>query len=113
MGWDRSFIAVYLMTNKPYGTLYTGVSSRFVNRVRDHREGRLEGFTRRWGLTRLVWYEPHESVVAAIRKEKLIKSYPRDWKINLIERMNPRWEDLYPALVPEPVWRHDPLKEEN
>jgi len=112
MGWDRSFIAVYIMSNKTFGTLYVGVTSTLITRVRDHRERRLAGFTKRYGLTRLVWFQPHESIVHAIGKEKLIKSYPRDWKINLINRTNPDWADLYPVIAPEPVWRHDPPQEE-
>ena len=107
-GWERSFIATYIMTNRAHGTLYVGVTSTLITRVRDHVEGRLDGFTKRWGLTRLVWYEPNESIVAAIRKEKLIKSYPRDWKISLIQRLNPHWDDLYPPLVAPAVWKHDP-----
>jgi putative endonuclease len=111
MAWDRAFIAVYMMANRPYGTLYTGVSSTMISRVRDHRDGVGSAFTQRWGLTRLVWYQPFESIAYAIRKEKLIKRYSRDWKINLIERLNPRWEDLYPALICDPEWKHDPTAE--
>ena len=92
------FIAVYLMTNREYGTLYVGVTSQLPARVSQHREGLIPGFTQTYGLKRLVWYEPHETMAHAIRREKQLKKYQRDWKINLIERDNPRWEDLYPAL---------------
>ena len=61
--------------------------------------GAIPGFTRDYGCKRLVWYEPHERMTAAIRREKLIKHYVRDWKINLIERDNPHWDDLYPDLL--------------
>ena len=93
------FIAVYMMANRKHGTIYIGVTSRLVGRVADHREGLIEGFTKRYGLNRLVWYEPYESMVAAIQREKSLKKYKREWKINLIERENPDWDDLFPALV--------------
>jgi len=108
---ERSFIAVYIVTNRRYGTLYTGVTSELIGRIGQHREGRISGFTHTWGLTRLVWYEPHESMIAAIAREKQVKRYRRDWKINLIEAENPYWEDLYPALVAPSVWKHDPKPE--
>ncbi len=93
------FIAVYMMASRKYGTIYTGVSSRLPGRAFEHREGLIEGFTRKYGVHRLVWYEPHESMLAAIRREKRIKKYPREWKTNLIERDNPDWDDLFPQLV--------------
>ncbi len=93
------FIAVYMMANRKHGTIYTGVTSKLPSRAYEHREGLIEGFTKRYGLHRLVWYEWNESMVAAIQREKTIKKYPRAWKTNLIERENPDWEDLYPALV--------------
>jgi putative endonuclease len=96
---SNAFIAVYIMTNKAYGTLYLGVTSGLLDRVRQHREGKMEGFTKRYGLTRLVWYERHHSMIDAIQRETSMKRYKRDWKINLIERENPKWLDLYPSLV--------------
>jgi putative endonuclease len=95
----RPFIAVYMMANQPYGTLYIGVTSDLETRVNQHQAGDFGGFTKRYGLHRLVWFEPHESIVVAIRREKSLKKYKRDWKINLIERENPHWEDL------SRVWR--------
>ena len=92
-------IAVYMMANHRNGTLYIGVTSQLPTRVQQHRDGAMPGFTRTYGLKRLVWYESHEGMVDAIRREKALKRYPRDWKINLIERENPNWEDLYPALI--------------
>jgi len=96
---ERSFIAVYMMAGCRGGVIYVGVTSRLVFRARQHREGAIPGFTRDYGCKRLVWYEPHERMTAAIRREKLIKHYVRDWKINLIERDNPHWDDLYPDLL--------------
>jgi putative endonuclease len=95
---ERILIAVYMMTNRRHGTLYTGVTSNLLERGRQHREGLIEGFTKRYGLKRLVWYEEHQCMVAAIKREKNLKKYKRDWKINLIERENPYWMDLYPGL---------------
>jgi putative endonuclease len=95
------FIAVYMLANRRHGTIYTGVTSSLPHRVFQHREGLIPGFTKRYGLKRLVWYEPHETMVAAIQRETSLKRYKREWKANLIERENPFWEDLYPALIGE------------
>ena len=95
----NAFIAVYIMNNRRHGTLYAGVTSTLLNRVWQHKEGLLPGFTKSYSLHRLVWYEPHESMIAAIQREKSIKKYKREWKINLIERENPYWDDLYPVLL--------------
>ena len=95
----NAFIAVTMMSNRKHGTLYTGVTSNLRQRIWQHREGVIDGFTKTYGLKRLVWYEHHESVIAAIRREKSLKKYRRDWKINLIERDNPHWNDLYMTLV--------------
>jgi putative endonuclease len=93
------FIAVYIMASKRHGTLYTGVTSTLPKRVYEHREGLIPGFTKTYGVKRLVRYEPHESMTTAIQRENSIKKYKREWKINLIERENPDWDDLFPALV--------------
>ena len=93
------FIAVYMMASGRHGTLYIGVTSHLPARIVQHREGRIPGFTKKYNVKRLVWYEPHERMTAAIQREKSLKKYPREWKINLIERDNPHWDDLYPALV--------------
>jgi len=92
-------IAVYMMASRRHGTLYIGVTSDLAYRAWQHREGALEGFTKRYGCKRLVWYEPHDSMVEAIQREKSLKRWPRDWKTNLIERDNPSWDDLYAALT--------------
>ncbi|MGH6890307.1 MAG: GIY-YIG nuclease family protein [Rhizomicrobium sp.] len=87
------------MSNTKHGALYIGVTSNLVLRASQHREGVIEGFTKKYGLKRLVWYEHHDSMIAAIRREKSLKKYRRDWKINLIERENPHWSDLFMALL--------------
>jgi putative endonuclease len=96
---SESFIAVYMMADRYRGTIYIGVTSTFLSRIVKHREGVFPGFTRRYGLTRLVWYEPRERMIGAIQREKSLKRWPRQWKINLIERDNPRWDDLYPQIA--------------
>src|SRR5690348_8193020 len=93
------FIAVYMMANRKHGNIYVGVTSKLPGRVYEHREALIDGFTKKYGVHRLVWYEAHELMTSAIQREKTIKKYPRQWKINLIERENPQWEDLFPALV--------------
>ena len=90
---------VYRITNKRYGTLYVGVTRDLVKRIYEHRSKFVEGFTKRHDLKRLVWYETHEDVTAAIAREKLIKKWHRDWKINLFQAMNPEWSDLYDTIV--------------
>ena len=88
--------AVYIMSSGQHGTLYIGVTSDLLSRVLQHREETLDGFTKRYGVKRLVWFENHDSIVEAIQREKSLKKYKREWKVNLIEAMNPKWEDLYP-----------------
>ncbi len=105
---ERGLIAVYIMTNGMRGTLYIGVTSDLYRRVREHQAGLIPGFTRDHGLKRLVWFEPHELMTSAIRREKLIKRYLRDWKVNLVERDNPHWDDLSLVWDAPPVWRHGP-----
>ena len=91
-------VHVYLIASKPYGTLYVGVTSDLARRVWEHRVRAVRGFTARYGVDRLVWFEAHDSADVAMLREKQIKEWKRDWKINLIERDNPRWIDLYPNL---------------
>lgn len=88
-----------MTTNRPRGTLYVGVTSALAGRVYQHREGLVEGFTKRYGLKCLVWYEVHESMLVAIAREKTLKRWKRAWKIELIEAMNPDWRDLYSDLA--------------
>ena len=93
--------AVYIMASRKHGTLYVGVTSDLLNRVAQHREGRIDGFTRQHEVKRLVWFEWHDSIEAAIQGEKSLKKYRREWKINLIERDNPNWDDLFPQFFVE------------
>ena len=89
---------VYIMTNRPNGTLYLGVTSDIVRRAWEHREGLVEGFTKRYRLTCLVYAERHDEIAAAIRRERTMKHWPRAWKVNLIVAQNPGWDDLYETL---------------
>ena len=91
-------IATYIMASRKNGTLYTGVTSDLSRRAFEHQEGALPGFTKRYGVKRLVWYQTFELITAAIQRERTIKGYPRQWKINLIETENPDWLDLYNRL---------------
>ncbi|WP_024327297.1 GIY-YIG nuclease family protein [Thioalkalivibrio sp. AKL19] len=90
--------AVYILTNRREGTLYTGVTSNLPSRIAQHRDDFVPGFTRRYKLYRLVWFEQHESMDEAIRREKQIKRWRRPWKIDLVETENPTWRDLYDNL---------------
>lgn len=95
MANEDRIIAVYITANRKNGTLYTGVTSHLVQRIWQHREGLFEGFSKRWGCTRLVWFETHDEISEAIRREKSVKVYRRQNKINLIEKNNPDWKDLW------------------
>jgi putative endonuclease len=86
---------VYIMTNRPNGTLCTGVTADLSRRAYEHREGLCEGFTKRYRLGCLVRYEFHDGISAAIQREKNMKHWPRAWKVRLILAMNPEWRDLY------------------
>jgi len=86
---------VYFLASKLGGTLYVGVTNDLVRRVYEHKEGSVEGFTKKYGVTRLVYFEAHSDVEAAILREKQIKKWNRAWKVRLIEEKNPNWDDLY------------------
>jgi putative endonuclease len=90
---------VYIMTNKPRGTLYVGITSNLSRRIWEHRTGQIDGFTKRHGLKRLVYYEQNPLILDAIQREKTIKHWPRAWKVNLIHARNPWWDDLYKTLI--------------
>lgn len=90
--------AVYIMASRHRGTLYAGVTSDLWTRVWAHKNGTTPGFTSRYGVNRLVWYEHRLSMDRAIRREKQIKAWKRDWKIELIETMNPHWFDLHDSI---------------
>ncbi|AMP11551.1 GIY-YIG catalytic domain protein [Collimonas arenae] len=90
---------VYVMSNKLRGTLYIGVTSDLIKRTWQHKEAFVDGFCEKHGLKSLVWYEIHEDVTEAIKREKQLKKWNRMWKIHLIEQSNPNWQDLYPGLL--------------
>jgi len=85
---------VYILASKPYGTLYVGVTSALANRIEAHRNGSVDGFTKRYGVHTLVYFEVHADMYEAIQREKRLKKWNRAWKIRLIEEMNPEWKDL-------------------
>jgi putative endonuclease len=87
------------MTNRPNGTLYTGVTSNISRRAWEHREGLIDGFTKQYGLKRLVYMERYDDIRDAIQRERTIKHYPRAWKVRLILVSNPEWNDLYDTLA--------------
>lgn len=91
--------AVYLMASGRRGTLYVGVTSDLVQRAWQHRDGVLGGFTERHGVKELVWYEQHGSMEAAIRREKALKKWRREWKFELVESSNPEWRDLWGEIL--------------
>jgi putative endonuclease len=90
---------VYIVTNRPNGTLYTGVTSNLARRAWEHREGVANGFTKRYGLKRLVFAERHVDIRTAIQRERNMKHWPRTWKVRLILAANPDWDDLYDRLT--------------
>lgn len=90
---------VYILTSQRNGTLYTGVTGNLVKRIWEHRSGLVEGFTKRYGVYRLVYFEVYVHMTEAIRREKQIKKWNRAWKIDLIERTNPPWHDLWPTIA--------------
>ena len=94
---------VYILASGFNGTLYTGVTSNLIGRVMQHRAGTFDGFTKRHGIKRLVWYETADTMETVIASEKRIKKWPRDWKKNLIERDNPDWRDLAVGLGLPPL----------
>jgi putative endonuclease len=91
--------AVYVLASKRNGTLYIGVTSDLVKRIWQHKNNMIEGFTKRYGVHQLVWYELHENMQSAIEQEKRMKEWKRKWKMELIESMNPNWQDLYHTVV--------------
>ena len=90
---------VYLLVSRQHGTLYLGVTSDIVRRVHEHKTKIMPGFTRRYGVDRLVWFEVYDDPTIAISREKELKKWRRDWKIRLIEEQNPEWRDLYGTLL--------------
>jgi len=91
---------VYLLASKPFGTLYVGSTFELARRVSEHKARAVPGFTAKYGVDNLVWFEVHEGLEGALLRERQIKRWKRDWKINLIEAQNPHWVDLFPTLPP-------------
>ena len=87
---------VYMLASKPRGTLYIGVTNNLHKRVQEHREGRGGAFTKKYHVHKLVWFEEFSDIEVAIQREKSLKRWPRDWKVNLIERTNLHWDELLP-----------------
>ncbi len=96
---------VYILASKRNGTLYIGVTNDLASRVWAHKNGRGSAFTRKYGVTCLVYAEPFDDIEAAIRREKAVKKWRRKWKLELIERVNPDWRDLYNGLSGSPLSR--------
>jgi len=91
--------AIYIITNKKYGTLYIGVTSNLVKRVYEHKNKLVDGFSKKYNLSKLVYYELFENMESAIIREKRLKKWNREWKLKLIDNFNPNWEDLYYKIV--------------
>jgi putative endonuclease len=90
---------VYILTNQAKKPFYTGVTNNLVKRTFEHKEGALKGFTSKYHLYSLVWYEVHDDILEAIKREKQIKKWLREWKITLIESINPEWRDLFADII--------------
>lgn len=90
---------VYIMTNKTNSTLYVGVTNDLVKRVYEHKSGFTDGFTKKYNLKKLVFYEVHSDIMEAIKREKQLKAWKRDWKVDLIENENRDWNDLYENII--------------
>ncbi|NBB94072.1 MAG: GIY-YIG nuclease family protein [Gammaproteobacteria bacterium] len=96
---------VYILTNQPRGTLYLGATNNLIRRVAEHRSRQVSGFTRKYFLTRLVYFEAYREMLVAFEREYRLKRWRRAWKIELVERVNPEWRDLYPGLLSsQGVW---------
>lgn len=90
---------VYILASRQNGTLYIGVTSDLIKRIWEHKNGLAEGFTKHYSVHDLVWYEVHDFMESAIKREKAIKEWKRSWKLELIEKENPKWLDLYDRLT--------------
>ena len=93
--------AVYILASKPYGTLYTGFTTDLYDRMAQHTQGLFEGYTKRYGVKALVYYEHHHLIDEAIAREKRLKDWLRPWKYRIIEQMNPTWKNLYDPATGE------------
>ncbi len=90
---------VYILTNGVHGALYTGVTKNLLQRIYEHKAGTHDGFTKKYGITKLVYFEVIDGIDVAIKREKQIKAWRRQWKINLINQHNPEWKDLYEDII--------------
>jgi putative endonuclease len=90
---------VYIVASEKYGTLYIGVTSDLIKRIWEHKNDVAAGFTKQYGVHTLVWFEQHATMESAISREKALKAWKRDWKLNLIEVTNAEWRDLYPDVI--------------
>jgi putative endonuclease len=90
---------VYILASRKHGTIYIGVTNDLIRRVYQHKNKLAKGFTKEYSVIRLVWFETYDDITAAIEREKKLKKWRREWKINLIERDNPNWDDLYDAIA--------------
>ncbi len=90
---------VYILSNKPRGVLYTGVTGNLLKRIYEHKNKTESGFSNRYNLMRLMYAEEHQTAYEAICREKQLKNWHRDWKINLVESINPEWNDLYESIM--------------
>ena len=91
--------SVYLLSSKPNGTLYIGVTSSLIKRIWEHKNDLCDGFTKKYRVHMLVWYELHQDMENAIKREKQLKKWNRQWKIRLIQEKNPTWQDLYETII--------------
>jgi len=98
LGKDHRYF-VYILASKRNGTMYVGVTGNLANRIYEHKEDLRDGFSKKYGIHHLVWFEEYGDVQDAIVREKRIKKWRRAWKMELIEKMNPEWRDLYPDIV--------------
>ena len=107
-------IATYILASRRNGTLYIGVTSDLLSRINDHKQGRFDGFAKKYGCRTLVWWEQHDDISIAIAREKQLKAWERAWKLELIEKENPTWRDLYDDLLlprhlrRDDFWRKNP-----
>ncbi len=97
--YEERVYAVYILASKRNGTLYIGVTGDLISRIAQHMAGDVKGFMQKYRVHMLVWYENFGDINLAIQREKTMKKWPRHWKINIIERDNPHWQDLYPQLA--------------
>ena len=99
LGMNIKQPVVYILASKKKGTLYVGVTSNLVKRIWEHKNNIVEGFTKKYSVHNLVWYELHDSMISALNREKTIKNWKREWKITRIEESNPQWDDLYKSIL--------------